>query len=138
MSLIIVFLISTIVDSSFGLVALDLEPGFHPIPCMANKKFYYTDWSELTVISNHAAAKVYFNGTLKFVKDLGGKIRINCTTERFQGGEWIPGEFKFVHDDFCSQVSDPFKQPVVYRIVQRGFKQKACPFKAGVRSIQGI
>lgn len=139
MSLFIVFLFSTIFDPSFGFgVAVEIEPDFHPMPCMDDKKFYYLDWSQLTVISDHKASKIYFNGTITYVKDVGDGIRLNFTSERFHDGQWIPGELKFEWNDFCAMMGDPLKQPVVYRVMQRGFKQKKCTFKAGVRSIREI
>lgn len=136
MSLIIVFLIfSTIVDPSFAFFTLDFEPDYHPTPCMADNKFHYLDWSELTLVSDPKMKRVYMNGTLKFIKDFGGIIRSELTTERFHNGQWIPGEFKGGQSDVCKQISDPLNQPAIYQIFHRGFKQKGCTFKAGVRSI---
>lgn len=132
---IVVFLILSVINPIFAVWSLDFEPDFRPKPCMPDNKFHTLDLSNLQLISDPKTLKVYFNGTAKFVSQMGGKIEANFSSERFHNGQWIPGDFKAYHGDVCSQISSPFSQPIIYRIFHRGFKQKACPFKAGVRFV---
>lgn len=133
MFFIFLLLLSTTYQPISGgfVINLDMEPDI--TCCMPDGKWGIHDWSNLKLVTDFKAETVYFNGTLKFLKDVNGLYAVNFTTEHFQFGKWEPGDFKFYTGDYCKFMNDPLGQPVVYLGTQKAKGAKKCPFKAGVR-----
>lgn len=131
MSPVILFLLQLTISSTFGIITIEVEDKWNS--CMPDYEFHLLDMDNLTFISNRDEGMVYYNGTMKVLMDIQGKIALNFTAERLRHGRWESSEFKFYTPDFCSFINNPVGQPMIYMMVHKSCKQKSCPFKTGVR-----
>lgn len=119
------------IHSVFGIFSFDADPDF--LPCLPGEKFDYIDWSNVKLSFDPSEQKVYLNGFWTQLKEFGGEIAFNFTSEQFYRGKWTEGIFKFFTYDFCKYINNPMGQPIIYMAVQKALQQKRCPFKPGVR-----
>jgi hypothetical protein len=72
---------------------------------------------------------IALNGSFKILKTIDAPWEIQFSSERYTKRKWVPGEINRQIDDFCAIIQD--ESEPWYHITSL-FKNKHCPFKAGM------
>lgn len=91
-------------------------------------KVTYLDLSDLEIIPVNDSLTV-LNGGIGFLKNIPSPIRVTIRTERFDRGQWVPGEYNRFIKDFCQVLHNTDE---AWTKITSKFKNQNCEFKAGV------
>lgn len=106
-----------------SVVILQVEPDFKVCNNVTD-----LDLSDIEIIPVNDSLTV-LNGAIGILKNIPSPIRVTLRTERFNRGQWVPGEYNRFIKDFCKVMHD---KDEAWTKVTEQFKNQICPFKAGV------
>lgn len=87
------------------------------------------DFSQLEIV-HESDTEAYFNGSIRFLKDINSPWQERHYTEKFERGQWNLAVINTHFQDFCPRINSPTE---VWHH-QLGNVQ-GCPIKAGVRML---